>query len=113
MSKTDETPEGNPQLPDAAEVEGSPKGSSASKEPPDIKQELKRRIYRRFGIAGLVVVFIAGIVLSLLVELEDGPATRPGIHQIVSWLTLSGLPDADSERFTVALAHLENEIQRE
>ena len=112
MSKTDETPEGNPQLPDAAEVEGSPKGSSASKEPPDIKQELKRRIYRRFGIAGLVVVFIAGIVFHCWWNWKT-VRTRPGIHQIVSWLTLSGLPDADSERFTVALAHLENEIQRE
>ena len=106
MGNDEQKPDAVPQKTEAAEAASEPPVTLPSMEPPDPKAEIRRAIYKRFGVPGLIVILILGGVVWTWWNWDD-IRKRPGIQPILTWF--SPLPQADPERFTVALAHLENE----
>ena len=95
--------------PDAARA--TPR-TSTSQKTPNLYEEFKRRLYQRLGLSGLVVLLVLGGVVGAWWNWNT-VRTLPGIEPILVWLARGGLPEADPRRFTVALAHLENDEARQ
>lgn len=79
---------------------GKPNGN-----PPDVKTELKRQVYRIVGWPGLVLLLIGGGLLWLLWNWEHARSV-PGLGYLVTWIERDPIPLADSSRFSIAVAHL-------
>jgi hypothetical protein len=73
--------------------------------PPDPWEWVRGAIYRRFGLAGLIVVAVLVLFWSNWSTVKD----FPGITTIRTWFLHAPLPKADPQRFAVALAHLEHD----
>ncbi|MGH8068904.1 MAG: hypothetical protein ACRERE_27465 [Candidatus Entotheonellia bacterium] len=73
--------------------------------PPNPSEWAQRVIYQRFGLAGLILVAIVGLVWSNWSSVRE----LPGVATIRTWLSQAPLPTADPQRFAVALAHLEHD----
>ena len=109
MSNDEQKPDSVPEKTVAAEATSAPPETSPSPEPPDPTQEIRRAVYKRFGRPGLVALFLLGVV-GMAWWNWDHIRQLPGVQPILTWF--SGLPQADPDRFTVALAHLENDDDR-
>ena len=67
---------------------------------------------RRFGHRGPWIA--AALSLSLFVFWQwDALKERPGIRQVVEWVSRDSIPRADPARFSVAIARLDNDPKRE
>ncbi len=110
MSSDEQKPDAVPEKTEAAEAASALPGTSPSPEPPDIRKEIRQRIYRRFGLPGLVILSLLGGVVWTWWNWDD-IGKRPGIQPTLAWF--SGLPQADPDRFTVVLARLENDDDRQ
>ena len=109
MSNDEQKPDAVPEKTEAPQAASALPGTSPSPEPPDVRTEIQRRIYQRFGLRGLVVLLVIGGVVWAWWDWHD-IRKHPRIQPILTWF--SGLPQADPDRFSVALAHLENDDDR-
>src|ERR1700692_1627625 len=83
----------------------------------DMRQapSLKQWVYEHFGILGLIVVSIPVVIVASLGFYEHlhNVQTLPLIHKFVcwsgDWLPKAALEKADPNRFSVAIAHFEND----
>jgi len=102
------------------DVNQPPEPAPASPSPPTHEQSaydfklLFQRILdwcfgRRFGQFVFALVFIVGLGLWNWDKIRD----LPGVSPIVSWTFQKSLPKADPKRFAVAIAHLENDKDRQ
>ena len=79
----------------------------------DVTKLLKDWVYRKFGIRGLVAMALLTGLGTAVWNWEDTTrkvAALPGATRVVEMLPL---PKADSRRFAVAVAHLENDDRHE
>ena len=80
--------------------------------PPQLSEIIREKIFRRFGIPGLV--FLALLVGASYVYTHwQEVKTWPGVASVVTRLTRGPVPKADPSRFSVMVAHLENDPKRE
>ncbi len=109
MGSDEQKPDAVPEKTEAAEAASAPPGTSPGPEPPDVKNLFLRWIQGHYGRRGVVALFLLGVAGTAWWNWDD-IRKRPGIQPILAWF--SGLPQADPERFTVALAYLENDDDR-
>ena len=79
---------------------------------PDLWERFRSEIYRRFGLKGLVALVVLGAALTLWTQ-WDSIRAWPGVSQVVERLTREAVPSADPQRFSVLVAHLENDTSRD
>jgi hypothetical protein len=92
------------------------KGRKKKDEPGKLQApSLKQWVYEHFGILGLIIVSIPVVIGASLGFYEHlhNVQTLPLVHRFVCWsgdlLPKSALEKADPTRFSVALAHFEND----
>jgi len=83
------------------------------RKPPDIKEIVLKKLWRKFGIPGLVVITVILPVAFYILSHWNEVKTWPGIAFIVTSLSRQPIPKADPNRFTILVAHLENDTNRE
>ncbi|HEX5747415.1 MAG TPA: tetratricopeptide repeat protein [Archangium sp.] len=108
--------EGTPSAVPAPETEAQgPSGgppSAPEKGPPTLKELFHHGLYRRFGTWGLVT--LALVSLGFFVQWNwDKVSTLPLLSQLVELLSREKSPPASARKFTVAVAHLENDEGQE
>ena len=112
MRGEEEKREVDPDRQQAPETSSEPEDSSGPEEPPDPWTIIKRWIYRRLGLPGLVALLLISAI-GVAWWNWGTLRTLPGIAPIVEWASQSNLRKADPQRFTVALAHLQNDEDRQ
>ena len=85
---------------------------SSDNKTPKIGDLLRSLIFRRYGVSGLLVLALASSAFFVWTQ-WDKVRTWPGVPFIVSYLEREALPKADPHRFSVAVAHLEGDVNRE
>jgi tetratricopeptide (TPR) repeat protein len=83
---------------------------------PDLWELIKGWIYSYFGISGLVILFLLlGIFYGIFYVYRKWDKVKkwPGVASVVSYITRWPVPRADPHRFSVLVAHLENDANRE
>jgi tetratricopeptide (TPR) repeat protein len=79
---------------------------------PGLVELIREKIFRRFGIPGLVV--LALIAAAPFVWWQwDKISKLPGVAHVVTYFSRHAIPLADPNRFSVMVAHLENDTNRE
>lgn len=94
-----------------ATQEHSPRDQSQQRTP-ELWQFIRDRIYQRFGLKGLMVVGILGLVI-LVWSNWDKAQTFPGVKQIATWISRPSIPKADPSRYAVVVALFENDEDRQ
>ena len=84
---------------------------ASNPEIPDVPGAIKRGVYNRFGFRGLVALALAGCLGWVWWNWEEVRQRWP-VREVVEWIERDDLNRADSDRFTVAIAHLENDPER-
>ena len=80
--------------------------------PPTSWERIQRWVFRRFGVRGLIGLFF--LVVAFYIYINWGNvSTLPGVAPIVEYLSRWSIPKADHDRFSVMVAHLENDANRE
>ena len=77
--------------------------------PPGPFEWIKKWVFKRFGVPGLIFFFVAGYTYVHWDEVRDWP----GVERVLTYLTRGPIPKADSNRFSCMVAHLENDANRE
>jgi exonuclease VII small subunit len=80
--------------------------------PPKLAEWFREKVYRRYGIpglAGLAVLAAAAYVYTNWAKVK----TWPGVDAVVTLICRQPVPKADPNRFSILVAHLENDDQRE
>ena len=85
---------------------------SAEQKVPDLGEEFERQIFQRFGYPGLIVLAVVMFGLGILWKWPD-IRKRPFVAKIIDRSKPAPLPPIDPARFTVAIAHVENDPQQE
>lgn len=75
---------------------------------PDLWELIRQRVFRRFGIPGLVGIAILSAFFYVFTHWKE-VKTWPGVEFVVSYLTRRSVPKADPNRFSILVAHLEND----
>ena len=81
-------------------------------EVPALGDVVKARLFRRFGIRGLVALALIPVAFYLWTE-WDKIKKGPGLAPVIAYLTREPLPKADPQRFSVVVAHLEDDANQE
>ncbi|ATB36819.1 hypothetical protein CYFUS_002234 [Cystobacter fuscus] len=93
--------------------ETSPEPQEASRpkqeETPLIYGEVRKRIYKRLGLKGLLGLSVLGLLASIWWNWEK-VQKQPVVSDLVRLLSRKPLPKADPQRFSIAMTHLENDI---
>ena len=98
-------------LPDPAHSSSS-NPPPPEKQPPDLRTLLKQWIYQRYGFWGSVVLAILAAA-GLTIWNWDKVKNLLGVSTFISWMSRKPLPKADPKRFAVAIAHLDNDKDRQ
>jgi hypothetical protein len=89
---------------------------SAAKQKPevsaDLKQLLEEWVRKRFGTSGIVALAVV-LVLGGIWWKWDDVSKLPGVAELVKMLSQEKLPHADSDRFSIAVAHLDGDTNGE
>ncbi len=85
---------------------------SSDEAPLTIGRLVREWIHRRFGRRGLIVLALIGFVAAAWIYREDIKAL-PGISTLLDYLFQDSIPQADPARFSVLVAHLENDANDE
>jgi hypothetical protein len=83
-----------------------------NKTPPNLQDLLRQWFYQRFGLRGLLILAVVSASFFLWWNWEKVRAL-PGVSAILSQLSRQSLPEADPNRFSIAIAHLENDKDRQ
>ncbi len=94
-----------------SDAAGQPAGA-AEKKAPDLGEEFKRRVFERYGYLGLIVFAAVAVVFGIWWKWPD-IRKRPFVGKIVDRFRRAPLPTADPARFTVAIAHLQDDDEQE
>ena len=79
---------------------------------PALGDVVKAWSFRRFGVRGLVALALIPVAFFLWTE-WDKVKTWPGLAPIMTYLTREPLPVADPKRFSVVVAHLEDDVDQQ
>jgi tetratricopeptide (TPR) repeat protein len=85
---------------------------AADVSPPSLGDWARQRLFKHFGLAGLIVAAALSTAAVALIN-WDHTRTIPGIRQIVSYFERDSIPHADPARFSVAVTRLENDPERQ
>ncbi len=80
--------------------------------PPKLAERFREKVYHRFGIPGLVALAVLAAAVYVYTNWAK-VKTWPGVAPVVTHLTAWPVPKADSNRFSILVAHLENDANRE
>lgn len=84
-----------------------------TKEPaPDLSDLLKELIYKKLGIPGLCILVLLGILFYIWSHWNE-VKTWPGVARVVEFLSRKKIPAADPERFSVIVARLDHDPNRD
>ncbi len=72
----------------------------------------RKKIYDLFGLRGLVMLAILGALFYIWLN-WDKVSKSPGITQLLTYCSRQSVPKADPSRYSVLVAHLENDTNRE
>jgi tetratricopeptide (TPR) repeat protein len=72
----------------------------------------KNWLFRRFGVHGLVVIALLSVAGYILTH-WDAVSKWHGIASVVIYLSRDPVPKADPKRFSILVAHLENDTNQE
>ena len=92
----------------AVESDAGEAAKPADSKVPDLGAEFKRLIFEKFGLAGLIVLALAVFGFGIWWKWPE-IRKRPFVERVIDRFSRAPLPKADPARFTVALAHLEND----
>src|SRR3989344_3201056 len=85
-------------------------------DPPDpielLSKRFRKRVFRSWGIPGLLVIALLPAVWYAYTNWNT-VSQWPGVAPLVTWLSRAPVPHADPNRFSVLVAHLENDVARE
>ena len=84
--------------------------------PPKLGEMIRTWVFRRLGVPGLVVLaLLTGLLTGLFYAYTnwDKVKTWPGVGSVVAYLSRHPVPHADPNRFSVLVAHLENDEKGE
>jgi tetratricopeptide (TPR) repeat protein len=79
---------------------------------PDLNELVKAWTYEHYGVLGLVVLVLIGAAVYAYTN-WDKVSHWPGIGRLIGFLSRWRLPQADPNRFSVIVALLENDTNRE
>lgn len=80
--------------------------------PPNLGEQIRMWVFRRFGICGLFVLTLFAAVAY--VYMNWGTILKwPGVTPIVNYISRCPIPTADPNRFSIVVAHLENDASHE
>ena len=80
--------------------------------PESVSEWFRRKIYERFGFVGLLVLALLTSVVLLISNWND-IKTWPVVSSVVNYTSRWSVPRAATERFSVMVAHLENDENHE
>jgi tetratricopeptide (TPR) repeat protein len=80
--------------------------------PPDLRESIRKSAFHRFGPAGLVVLALLVAVAYVYANWER-VSKWPGVAPIIALLPPRPIPEADPDQFSVMVARLENDGNRE
>ena len=80
--------------------------------PPKLGEMIRTWVFRRLGVPGLVVLTLL-VALAYAYTNWDKVKTWPGMASVVAYLSRHPVPHADPNRFSVLVAHLENDEKGE
>ena len=96
-------PKGNPPVPAADDKPISP--DQPPPEPPDPWKVIQGWVWKRFGVVGLVILAAIGLLWTQW----DHVKQLPWIESLVARINEKPLPEAEPDKFNVAIAHLEGD----
>jgi tetratricopeptide (TPR) repeat protein len=79
---------------------------------PDLYEQIRTWVYDHLGVPGLVLFALALAAFYVWRNWEK-VKKWPGVDSLVAWFTRQPVPLADPHRFSVLVAHLENDINCE
>ncbi len=79
---------------------------------PGFWEEVQRWLVHRFGVRGLAVIAFLSAAWYIWTH-WDKVSKWPGVESVVTRLFREPVPKADPNRFTILVAHLENDTKRE
>src|SRR3974390_2496025 len=80
--------------------------------PPGLGELIQKWVYEHFGVVGLIGLFLLGVA-AYIYKNWDKVKTWPGVASFITWITRRKGPKADPRRFSVLVAHLENDEKGE
>jgi hypothetical protein len=84
----------------------------AESKPPKLAEWFREKVYLRFGIPGLVVIAVLAAAAYVYTNWAK-VKTWPGVAPVATHLTRWPVPKADPKRFSILVAHLENDANGE
>jgi hypothetical protein len=82
---------------------------------PDIWEISKKWVFRHFGTRGLIIFILLSTTVVFIFKYSDTISKWPGVATIVNYIhnTFHPIPCADPNRFTIFVAHLENDVNHD
>mgnify|MGYP000530741290 CR=1 FL=1 len=80
----------------------------SSDKPPELLDLIQAWVFQNFGVVGLAVLALIGVCFFVWSQWSK-VRSWPGISFVIGRLTRAALPKADRRRFSVAVAHLEDD----
>jgi tetratricopeptide (TPR) repeat protein len=88
------------------------KTSPDEQKPPELIKLVRRWLYSRFGLKGIVLLAILGGAFTVWWQ-WDAIVQRPFVRQALEWLSREAVPVADPNRFSVLVARFGDDTNQE
>ncbi len=93
-------------------MNGQKDPGNISKEPPSFKGWIFKWVYIRYGRIGIIILALL-IAIFLVYKNWNDIKTWPGIGSFIAYISQDPIPKADPARFSILVAHLENDSKNE
>lgn len=82
----------------------------SQKHPPEIKEEIKKFIFRKFGWPGLIFLALITLLFYIWLNWEQGKRV-PGLRYVIQWMSQDPIPRANPSQFSIAVSHLQGDLE--